>query len=108
MARQYKKIQHKITPPKQPAVKQEKPGKDLFLIVVTCFTFFVLLFGWQSFNIMNRVMYGMLTLSLVLTYAHKHGHFNDNVNKWIDRVSFVSIVVSIALFAVVCYYNYIA
>ena len=108
MARQYKKIQRKIAPPKEPAAKPEKPSRDLFLIIMICFTFFVLMIGWQNFDILSRVMYGMLTLSLVLTYSHKHSHFSEKVTKWMDRVSFLSIAIAVALFLIVCYYNYIA
>ena len=108
MARQYKRILHKIAPQKKEPVKTQKPGKDIFLLIVIGFVAFVLLFGWQNFDLLNRAMYVLLLLSLGLVYAHKHGQFEEKVLIWVERLSFFSISASIALFLVICYFQYIA
>ena len=107
MARQYKRILRKIKP-KQAPVPQKKPGKDIFLLVVISFVFFVLAFGWTTFDMLNRAMYILLLLSLCLVYAHKHAEIEDKKLVWLDRLSFFSISASVALFLVIVYFQYFA
>ena len=108
MARQYKRILRKVSPAKPAPEKKKKPGKDIFLLIVISFVFFVLIFGWGTFDLLNRAMYVLLLLSLCLVYAHKHADLEDSKLVWLDRLSFFSISASLALFLVICYFQYIA
>ena len=109
MAKQYRKLQHKIHPKqKEPDKPKEKIGKDFLLIGIICFTIFILFIGWESFDAINRVMYLLLTISLSLTYARRHREFTETKRILIERASFVSIGLAAALFFIELYYQYFA
>jgi hypothetical protein len=103
MAKQSKKILHKIEPHQDEQKKPTKPSRDIFLILVICFTIVVLGFGWTRFGILDRGMYIMLAISLVLTYMHKHADVSDEVMTWLDRISMACIAAALGIFAVICY-----
>ncbi len=109
MAKQYKKLQNKIHPKtKEPSSPKEKVGKDYFLIVMISFTVIVLTLGWSHLDDMNKAMYVLLTTSLCLTYTRRHFNLTDTQRVYIDRASFASIGLAVALFLIIAYYQYIA
>jgi hypothetical protein len=108
MARLSKRIQHKIQPSNQAPEKKKKPGRDYLLIAVIWLNLFILAMGWSEFDVLNRSMYIALAVSLMLIYTHKHSTFSEKVLVWIERISFISIAVSVAIFAFICYKQFIA
>ncbi len=107
MAKQYKKLRQKIHPQKKTPPAQEKTiGKDYFLIGITIFTTAVLALGWEHFDNMNRAMYALLIVSLGLTYARRHFQLSETQQVFADRAGFVSIGFAVALFLVICYYQF--
>ena len=104
MAKQYRKIKRKLTPKQnEPAPAPKNKGKDWLLVSVIAFTAIVLVFGWPKFQMMDRAMYILLGLALVLTYVHKHVDLDENAMKWVDRVSLTSIAAAVCLFIGICY-----
>lgn len=93
---------HKVSPP-QPKKKPEKPSKDYFLLGMTIFAFVILVMNWANFDILNRVTYISLIISLGTIYLGKHGKFEEKVKTWVDRLSIASISISVVLFGLICY-----
>ena len=108
MARQIKKIQGKLQPKKAQKDEPKKKGRDIFLLIMIGFTFFILLMGWREFDILYRSMYSALTLALILVYGQRQGSFADKIRYYMGVVSFVLIMLSFILFGITCYYKYIA
>ena len=109
MAKQYKKLQNKIHPKaKEEPVRKEKIGKDYFLLVMIGLTLVILTLGWSHLDDLNRAMYVLLTVSLSLTYARRHANLTDNQKIYVDRASFASIGLAVALFLFIAYEQYFA
>jgi len=108
MAKQYKKLQQKIShrQEKKEAPKEKPVGKDYVLIGIMLFTVIVLALGWQQFDNMNRAMYVLLVVSLGLTYARRHFELTETQQVIADRAGFVSIGFAVALFIVICYFQF--
>lgn len=107
MAKQYKKLRQKIHPQKKPSSQEKPVGKDYFLIGITLFTAVVLALGWQHFDSMNRAMYVLLIISLGLTYVRRHFELTETQQVLADRAGFISIGFAVALFIVICYYQFV-
>lgn len=115
MAKQSKKIMKKITTPKEEELdavqevqtREEKPWERLLLVAVICITLFLLSAGWNEFDNLNRGMYGMLLVSLLLMYAQRAVSKTkvDLISK-INKAAFFSIGCSIVLFGCVIFSRY--
>ncbi len=109
MAKQYKKLQNKIHPKtKEAPAPKAKIGKDYFLLVMIGFTVIILTLGWSHLDDMNKAMYVLLTTSLCLTYTRRHFELTDTQRTYVDRASFASIGLAVALFLIIAYQQYIA
>ena len=112
MARQSKKIAKKIQPKKKVEPENKKPdkkvGKDYFLIVIMMVTIVFMILGWPYFEPLNRGLYVTLTLALVTTYIRRHAKLTEKQDYWVEKVSQVSIGISIVFFAILAYYQHFA
>lgn len=109
MAKQYKKLQNKIHPKsKEMPAPKEKIGKDYFLLIMISFTVIILTLGWSHLDDLNKAMYVLLTTSLCLTYTRRHFDLTDTQRVYVDRASFASIGLAVALFLIVAYQQYVA
>lgn len=107
MATQTKKIRKNLKP-RMPEKKPVKKGKDRFLLIMMVLTLCIALIGWQQMDWLNRSMYGSLFLSLLLIYGYKQGSFDEQKKLWMTRASMVFIIISFALFAAICYFQYLS
>lgn len=111
MARQYKKILKKISPKKkkwQEEKPKEKVGKDYLLIAVIGITFFFLIVGWGNFNVVNKVLYVGLAISLSATYARRHYNFTEKQDLWIERAGYAAMGIALVAFVINLYQNFFA
>lgn len=111
MAKQLKKIRRHLKPQvtiKGAENRPKKKGKDTFLLIMLALTIFIAIIGWQEMTWLNRSMYGSLALSLLLIYGYKQGNFGEKEKLWMTRASMFFIIVSFALFAAICYFQYFA
>ncbi len=109
MARMLKKLQQKPAP--QQKKNSDRPkDKGYLLLGLVIFTATVTIAGWQVLSALNRAMYVLLSISILLTYASRyHGHRLTEVQHLIvRRVSFVTIGLAAALFFVELYQRYAA
>ena len=82
---------------------KEKVGKDYLLVAVISFTIMVTIAAWSTLSDLNRGLYVMLIMSLSLTYVRRHFDLSEQMMKWVDRGSIMSMGFAIALFIVVMY-----
>lgn len=111
MAKQLKKIRKHLKPQAGGKNAQKEPvkkGKDIFLLIMLALTLFIAIIGWSEMTWLNRSMYGSLFLSLLLIYGYKQGNFGEKEKLWMTRASMFFIVISFALFAAICYFQYFA
>lgn len=107
MAKLSKKIQHNIAPKKQETTPQPKPpGKDYVLLFVIAFTLGMSILGWGTFDNLNRGMYAMLSLSLIMTYTQRHANLSEERQAWVSRIGIAAMIIAIALFGVTMYHQY--
>lgn len=107
MSTKYRKILKKLKPKEnKPKEKPEKIGKDYFLIVILMITIVFMILGWPYFTNLNRGLYLTLTLALSTTYIRRHAKLTEKQNYWVEKVSQVSIGLSIVFFAILAYYQY--
>ncbi len=107
MAKQSKKIQHKIAPKKQETTPAPKPpGKDYVLLFVIAFTLGMSILGWGTFDNLNRGMYAMLSLSLIMTYTQRHAKLSEERLTLVSRIGLAAMILAIALFGVTLYQRY--
>ena len=109
MARQYKKILKKLHPKKkkwQTERPQEKVGRDYLLIAVLAITILFMVVGWENFSVVNKILYVMLTLTLSTTYARRHYDFTEEQDRWVLRISYVSMAMATAAFLVNVYQQF--
>ncbi|MBR2215844.1 MAG: hypothetical protein IJ849_08825 [Selenomonadaceae bacterium] len=107
MAKQYKKLQQKIHPPKKTEPPKAKPGKDYLLMAVIVFTLGVLILGWNYLDNMNRAMYFLLVASLTLTYANRHARLTATQKIYMERASMASMGLAVAMFVILLVQQYI-
>lgn len=107
MAKQYRKLQEKIY---KKAEKKKAPepkiGKDYLLMAVTVFTVLVTAVGWMSLDNLSRVMYVLLSISLILTYAKRHAKLSDEVAPLVERVSLATMGLAVFCFFITLYYHF--
>lgn len=111
MAKQLKKIRRNLKPQTSSKSTEKRPvkkGKDTFLLIMLALTLFIAIIGWQEMTWLNRSMYGSLAASLLLIYGYKQGNFGEKEKLWMTRASMFFIIVSFALFAAICYFQYFA
>ena len=108
MANQYKKLQKKLYEKNKPDDKKKEPkvGKDYPILILIGLTIFVCFLGWGNFDNMNRAMYVLLTVSLILTYVSRHAKLSETRAIYVERASAASIGLAIALFFIVLYYQF--
>lgn len=108
MANQYKKLQKKLYEKNKPDDKKKEPkvGKDYPILILIGLTIFVCFLGWGNFDNMNRAMYVLLTVSLILTYVRRHAKLPETRAIYVERASAASIGLAIALFFIVLYYQF--
>lgn len=108
MANQYKKLQKKLYEKNKPDDKKKEPkiGKDYPILILIGLTIFVCFLGWGNFDNMNRAMYVLLTVSLILTYVRRHAKLSETRTIYVERASAASIGLAIALFFIVLYYQF--
>ena len=102
MANQYKKLQKKLYEKNKPDDKKQTPkiGKDYPILILIGLTIFICFIGWGNLDNMNRAMYVLLLISLILTYVRRHAKL------YVERASAASIGLAIALFFIVLYYQF--
>ena len=86
--------------------KEPKIGKDYPILILIGLTIFVCFLGWGNFDNMNRAMYVLLTVSLILTYVRRHAKLSETRAIYVERASAASIGLAIALFFIVLYYQF--
>ena len=108
MSKQYKKMQKKLYPQQDDPKAKEKAkiGKDYLLLTIICFTFVVTVVGWPHFDNMNRAMYLLLTISLLLTYLCRHARVSEKVRTYLNSASLGSMGLAVAMFLIAMYYQY--
>ena len=106
MARQSKKIRKRISPKSPVETQPEKPGSDIFLIIILLITAVVLAFGWSTFDDYNKSMYLLLMTSLVLTYTRRHSKLSETAMIWVERASYACIGLAAALFFIILYHQF--
>lgn len=86
MANQYKKLQKKLYEKNKPDDKKKEPkvGKDYPILILIGLTIFVCFLGWGNFDNMNRAMYVLLTVSLILTYVRRHAKLSETRAIYVD------------------------
>lgn len=108
MAKKYKKLQKKLfakpAPPKGDYVQDKVKGKDYFLLGIIIFTMMITLLGWQELDMVSRIMYVLMTVSLTLTYIRRQNKFlSDNMKLVLERTSLMAIGLSLLTFIYVIY-----
>ena len=108
MANQYKKLQKKLYEKNKPDGKKKEPkvGKDYPILILIGLTIFICFIGWGNLDNMNRAMYVLLLVSLVLTYVRRHAKLSETKAIYVERASAASIGLAIALFFIVLYYQF--
>lgn len=108
MANQYKKLQKKLYSQnnKQDKKPQPKVGKDYPILILIAFTLVVCVIGWQQLDFMNRSMYILLGISLILTYVRRHAKLSEARQVLVERASVVTLAIAVVFFFVVLYYQF--
>lgn len=104
MAKQYRKLQHKLYKdghPEKNKPKEPPIGKDYVLLAVTVFTVVITVIGWQQLDGLSRGMYTLLSISLIFTYAKRHANVTDRTRMYMERTSFGTMILAVVLFLVV-------
>lgn len=108
MATQYKKLQNKLMP-KQPRRKPaEGVGKDLLLIAMMGFLFFVLVVTWFQTDLPTKAMYMSLLASFVIIYTRKNNKIPEKYVSLADKACLFFTAFGIVLFVVVCINTFLA
>ncbi len=116
MARQTKRIRKNIQTAQviekelteKPQEKRYKPWENIVLVGVICLTLFLLTSGWDFLDTVNKGMYSILLVALLLMYAQRRLTLSVAQQTWIRRVIFGAIMVSLVLFAYGVYLQYLA
>ena len=90
------------------SVPKYKPWENIVLCIVICLTIFMLISGWNHFDNINRGLYSSLLVSLILMYVQRK-HYKDlhaDTLTWVNRASAAAIGVSVLLFLVSIYFQY--
>lgn len=108
MAKQIRKIRKKIKP-KENAIqpkKKEKSWSDYILMAFLALTAVVMIIGWDEFTNMHRGLYLFLTITLGINFARRNYELTPEQDKLAERVSYVTMAIATALFALNIYFQY--
>lgn len=109
MAKMLKKLQQKSVPKK--TVRPERPtGKGYMILGIIVFTTTLTIAGWEVLDAVNRAMYVLLTISLLLTYTSRYQGYrlSEAQHMIVSRVSLATIGLAAALFFVELYQRFAA
>ena len=109
MARLSKRIQqkNKKTSTAETSV-QPKPGRDIMILLLIVLTFVVLIFGWNILGTIDIVMYLMLGISLICTYALRHFNLPETVQFWLQKACMACMGLAFVFFLYVAYLQFTA
>ena len=115
MARQTKRIRKNIQTVQKmeealegkPQGRQYKPWENVVLVGVICLTMFLLASGWSYFDAVNKGMYSLLLVALLLMYAQRRMDMTPTRETWIRRGIFAAIALALVLFAYAVYLQYL-
>ncbi|MBR5909875.1 MAG: hypothetical protein IKZ66_07910 [Schwartzia sp.] len=115
MARQTKRIRKNIQTAQEldeildgkPEQRQHKPWENIVLVGVICLTMFLLSSGWNYFDAVNKGMYSLLLVALLLMYAQRRMDMTPTRETWIRRGIFAAISLALVLFAYAVYLQYL-
>ena len=115
LARQTKRIRKNIQTVQQmdeildgkPEGRQYKPWENIVLVGVICLTMFLLSSGWNYFDTVNKAMYSLLLVALLLMYAQRRVTMTPMRETWIRRGIFAAISLALVLFAYAVYMQYL-
>lgn len=113
MARMSKRISNKINEKKaqeSPQQEKKKAGKDIWLIVLICINFVLLVTGWQELikTPASFATYVLLQIVLVIMYVNRHAKLSEIAAKWLFRVQICLMGMILALFLYNIYSYFIA
>ncbi len=91
----------------KPLERQYKPWENVLLVGVICLTLFLLTSGWDYFDAVNKGMYSILLVALLLMYAQRRMKMTPTRETWIRRGIFAAIALALLLFAYAVYMQYI-
>ena len=115
MARQTKRIRKNIQTTQEmdeildgkPEQRQHKPWENIVLVGIICLTMFLLSSGWNYFDSVNKGMYSLLLVALLLMYAQRRMDMTPTRETWIRRGIFAAIALALVLFAYAVYLQYL-
>lgn len=115
LARQTKRIRKNIQTVQKmeealegkPQGRQYKPWENVVLVGVICLTMFLLASGWSYFDAVNKGMYSLLLVALLLMYAQRRMEMTPTRETWIRRGIFAAIALALVLFAYAVYLQYL-
>ena len=115
MARQTKRIRKNIHTAQEleealeekPQGREYKPWENIVLVGIICLTMFLLASGWSYFDTVNKAMYSILLLALLLMYAQRRMKMTPTRETWLRRGIFAAIALALVLFAYAVYIQYL-
>ena len=115
MARQTKRIRKNIQTAQEleealeekPQGREYKPWENIVLVGIICLTMFLLASGWNYFDMVNKGMYSLLLIALLLMYAQRRVKMTPTRDTWIRRGIFAAITLALVLFAYAVYMQYL-
>ena len=116
MARQTKRIRKNIQTAQEleeelnekPQGRQYKSWEHILLVGIICLTMFLLSAGWSYFNNVNKAMYSLLLVALLLMYVQRRRSLSAAMQVWVGRGVFATITVALILFAYAVYLEHVA
>ena len=116
MAKQTKRIRKNIRTTQEleealeekPLGREHKPWENVVLVGVICLTMFLLASGWNYFDTVNKAMYSVLLVALLLMYAQRRVKLTPARDTWIRRGIFAAIALALVLFAYAVYMQYLS
>ena len=91
----------------KPQGREHKPWENILLVGVICLTLFLLSSGWNYFDTVNKAMYSILLVALLLMYAQRRMDMTPARETWIRRGIFAAIALALVLFAYAVYLQYL-
>ncbi len=115
LARQTKRIRKNIQTAQEleealeekPQGRVYKPWENIVLVGIICLTMFLLASGWNYFDTVNKGMYSLLLIALLLMYAQRRMEMTPTRETWIRRGIFAAIALALVLFAYAVYMQYL-
>ena len=91
----------------KPQEREYKPWENIVLVGIICLTLFLLTSGWDYFDAVNKGMYSLLLVALLLMYAQRRMTMTPTRETWIRRGIFAAIALALVLFAYAVYMQYL-